>query len=236
MRNMVVINSYLRNVLMMREAARFIGGVEFRRQFKGDIGERPTLAPVDPATQREAIRLIADSVFGLKSLDIPDRVLMSLNQDPSGELNSQWNAPVRSILGRAQMMMLATVLSASTVDAIAENEFKLANRRDRYTVGEHYGVVIGAIMSEVGQATTVTPLRRDLQANLVEALVTQAGSAGNALNAEARQFANQGVRRLKARFTAALQNPRLDPATRMHFEAQVERIDRFLAREVMANR
>ncbi|HZH98102.1 MAG TPA: zinc-dependent metalloprotease, partial [Fimbriimonadaceae bacterium] len=121
-RTSLIIGSISQTFKQGRLAARFVGGIRSNRNFKADSGQRPTLAPVNAADQREAMRLITKHCLSAASFNLPADVLMNLSQDAENSPN--WTAPLRDFIGNSQTMLVAQLMSAATTDRITENQFK----------------------------------------------------------------------------------------------------------------
>jgi hypothetical protein len=233
LRTRLILTSYLRNARAAMTATRFVGGVEMRRMHKGDVGEQPTLEPVDPQKQRQAMKLIIENVLMEDSIDLPADVLNRLNMDPNDGDGGFWNAPLREIVGGNQIAVLAALLSANKADDILENDFKMEGAKDRYTVTEHYNWLFAAVFKEVGQNKAITAMRRDLQRYMINALIVQAGAPSRAISDDVRMVASQGLVRLKARFDAQIKDSKgLDETTVLHLKDVSGSIGRFQARVV----
>ena len=236
-RNRLILTTYLRNTRSSMMATRFIGGIEMRRQHKGDVGERPTLSPVDPKVQRRAMKFVIEQTLMKGSVELPAKVMLGLNMDPNDGSGGFWTAPLRSIVGGNQIAVLATLMSARKADQIIENDFKLEGRKDRYTVAEHYNLLLAAVFKELGESRNVTAMRRDLQRFMVEGLITQAGARAGYVSDDVRMVASQALVVLKKRFESQAGNSgALDELTVLHLKDVSDRIGRYLARQVVGDR
>ncbi|MCH7945860.1 MAG: zinc-dependent metalloprotease, partial [Armatimonadetes bacterium] len=236
-RNRLILSTYLRNTRSSMMATRFIGGIEMRRQHKGDVSEQPTLYPVDPDVQRRAMKFVIEQTLMKASVDLPPKVMLGLNMDPNDGSGGYWTAPLRSIVGGNQIAVLATLMSGRKADQIIENDFKLEGRKDRYTVAEHYNTLLAAVFQEVGQNRNVTAMRRDLQRFMVEGLITQAGARDGYISDDVRMVASQALVGLKKRFDSQASNSgTLDELTVLHLKDVSDRIGRYLKRQVVGDR
>lgn len=233
-RTRLIMTSILRTFREGRMSARFVGGLSSVRSYKGDAVEKPTLAPVDPSLQRQAMSLVVNSCFAPDAFDLPADVLSGMSLDPSNPDNAGWSAPLRDILSSQQMTMYATLMNAGLTDRIAENSYKWGSKKGAYTMDEHFGLLLGAVFKEVGANKPISPLRRDLQRFAVTALMTQAGAPQGSISDDARTVASDSLTRLEARFKAAEGQPALDGMTRAHLRDTAATIDRFLNRQVVA--
>jgi hypothetical protein len=231
LRTRLVMTSIMRTFREGRMSARFVGGIQAARSYKGDAVERPTLAPVGGKLQRQAMSLIVNNCFGQDAFDLPTSVLETLSLDPSDSSNANWNAPIRQMISSNQMLMYATLMSADTTDRIAENAYKAESNKDAYTMDQHFGLMLGAIFRELGANKPIAPLRRDLQRFAVNALMIQAGAPAGSINEDARTVASDSLRRLAVRFAAAQQQPNLDGMTRVYERDTADTINRFINRQ-----
>jgi hypothetical protein len=231
-RTKLILTSINRTFREGRMSGRFVGGIAGFRSYKGDAVERPTLAPVDPALQRQAMSLIVNNCFAPDAFNLPESVLSTLSFDPTNAEMADWNAPVRELISSQQMLMYATLMNAGTTDRIAENAYKWRNRKDAYTMDQHFALMMGAVFKEIGTDTTISPLRRDLQRFAVTALMTQAGAAPGQISDDARTVASDSLKRLAVRYDHASKVPGLEGMTRVYLRDTADTIDRFLNRSI----
>ena len=236
-RNKLILTSYLRDAASAMMATRFVGGVEMRRMFKGDVNERPTLQPASPKSQRQAMMMVIDKVLKLDGVGLPASVLNGLSMDPNSPMGGDWNAPLRAMIGGTQMAVLSVLMSASKADDIIENDFKMAGQKDRYTIAEHYNWLFAAVFKEVGANQNVSAMRRDLQQYMIEGLIMQAQAPGGMISDDVRVIASQGLNRLKLRFDKQIANAKkLDELTVLHLKDISDRIGRYQKRLVVSDR
>lgn len=231
-RTMLILGSIFRTFREGRMSSRFVGGVTASRSHKGDAVERPAISPVDPDLQRQAMSLIVNNCLAPEAFELPESVLDSLGLDPSNPEYVGWNAPIRDILSAQQMLTYASVMNAGTTDRIAENAYKWRNRKDAYTMDEHFALALGAVFKELGQNKPIGPLRRDLQKFAVTALMAQAGAQPGQISDDARTVASDALKRLATRYQAGAKQPGLDNMTRVYERDTADTIDRFLNRSI----
>ncbi len=232
LRTRLILTSIARTFREGRMSARFVGGIESNRSYKGDAVERPTIQPINGKLQRQAMSLIVNNCFSQDSFNLPQGVLETLSLDPSNSDNAGWNAPLRDLISGNQMLMYATVMSADTTDRIAENAYK-AGSGNAYTMDEHFGLLLGAVFKEVGADKPISPLRRDLQRFAVNALMIQAGAPAGSINEDARTVASDSLRRLATRYQTAAQQKDLDGMTRTYERDIADTITRFMNRQTV---
>lgn len=227
----VILSALSRSVREGRNAARFVGGVVTTKNFRGDVGEKPTIRPVDPTLQRQAMQIIAANFLAPTALRFSPKILESLSSD---ENDTAWNAPMRDIIGGQQQNLLALLLSASTTDRIAENELK---QPGGYQLAEHFGVIKSNVFAEVGSGVAVSPLRRDLQRFTLSAWMAQSSAPQGAINEDVRTLASQTLRQLDQQIIARLGKPQgLDTMTVLHWKDAHDTLHRFFDREMVVAR
>ena len=220
-----------------RYAARFIGGLSASRSYYDGKPQR-TLTPVEPAAQRDALRLIVRECLTSDSVKLPANVLENFGADPNSPAAPSWTAPLRDLVGAQQTLLIGMLLSASTTDRIVENQIKWGSRKDAYTIQEHYGAVVGAAFQELGSPDAeIAPLRRDLQRVVIGALMTQAGAPQGAISDDVRVVAAGHLKTLSAKMASRLKKPAgSDRMTIAHLADSKDTIDRFLARRFAVSR
>lgn len=234
-RNRLILMSLRSTLAQGLSAATFVGGLVNNRNFRGDLGEKPTLTPVDPATQRQAMQLIARHCLSLSAVRVPDSVLNSMSMDFAGEQSSNWTAPLRAQISTLQSAIASTLMSSETTGRIAENAFKAGSRKDVYSMAEHYGMLLGAVFSEVGTGVPVAATRRDLQRFVLDALITQAAAPSGRVNSDVRSTADAALLRLLPRFDAALTKGGFDGQTRDHLTSMRAAVQRYQNRQMVGS-
>lgn len=234
-RNALVMRSIRLRFRDAQNAVRMVGGVEFRRHLKGDVGEKPTLMPTDPDRQEAAMQHLVTHCFIDPMASLPQDILFGMSQAPDAG-GSDYIAPLRAYISSQQRMVLSQLLSTTKLDAIAENEFKTLSGRKRYTMTGHFEKIMAGVFTEVGRQSEVPALRRDLQryclAQLLRLITANAGS----VNEDARLIAKSHLTNLKLQLIGATgDGKQLETMTRLHFEDMAEQIDRTLKRQAVIN-
>lgn len=214
-----------------RVLARYVGGVEERRQYKGDKGQKDTLKPVDAETQREAVAMITTNLFTGNPFHLPTEVLNNLSYEDEGSWPGS-PAPVRTLISTQQRSLLALLMSGATTSRIVENAYKQADTGDAYGVDEHYDSLVRAVFAEVSKNQNVSALRRDLQRFMISGLMTQAGAPSGFINEDTRVVASHQLKQIKARLNVQLASTKtLDSMTRIHLRDMDDQVTRFLQRQ-----
>ncbi len=169
-RNALIMRSIRMRYRDAQNAVRMIGGVEFRRHLKGDVGEKPTLQPVSPQTQRAALIHLAEACLLPNNLDLPKDILMGMSGDPDAG-GADYIAPLRGYIAGQQKLIVSQLLSSTKLDAIAENDFKNNNESLTFSLSDHFSMLNTAIFGEVTAQQEITALRRDLQKYAVAQMI-----------------------------------------------------------------
>jgi hypothetical protein len=227
-RTKLVLSSLLQTVRSSRECARFIGGVHASRSFVGDPGATSPLTPVDPQKQREALNLIVSSCFQPGSFSLSRSTMLNLSYDPDSERSPRWTAPLREITNSLQERVFLELMNYGTTLRITENEYKMGNSPDTYTIHEHFDRIHQAIFQEVGQNRRIEPTRRDLQHFALAVLTLQAGAPDGSVPSDVRLAAESTIHHLSARISNQLHHSKgLDAMTLDHLEEMSHTIERF---------
>lgn len=214
-RNSILLRTIRGQFSSARTANRMIGGFEFRRHFKGDIAEQPTLQPVNAEQQRSAMNFVVKNALAVNSINLPQEVLFGLSQDPD-KGGADYNAPLREYISRQQILIAAELLSADKLGQIAENDFKIKGNAPRYSLSDHYNMLCTAVFNELGAAQNISPLRRDLQRFVIEQLIKQSDSPGGSINSDAILLANFWLEKIQPQLIQAAKNSKLDQLSQLH--------------------
>ena len=233
------------NVLMtyhgmgMHAAARFIGGVYVHRDHKGDPGNRPPLAVVEAARQREALALLKDEVFGPNAYQFPAELLNRLAPPKWAHWGTRPSErvdyPVHEVILGWQDRILAQLLSLPTLTRLVDSELKVPADQDVFTAAEVIHELSAAIFQEVdklgeGKFTVRKPaissVRRNLQRRYFERLAMIALGQSPA-PADCVALANFELEALESRIKTSLAGKaELDVYTQSHLKDLLGRIQK----------
>lgn len=228
-RTALVLGSTLRQLNTAMGMTPFITGVVGNRNFKGDINEEPTLRPVDPAVARQAMNLVCNGALKLDSLNLPEAVLNNLSLSYEDGTGNQFTAPIRTQLTMNQMLIVTQLLNATALNEIQENQFKMPNSKQAYSLDEHVALLASAIFGDIPQSTTIKSLRRELQSFTLESLIEQASM--NGLQAEIRRVAGDAIIMASNKINSRLRNRMaIDGPTQSHLNNLAKMISRYESR------
>lgn len=227
-------------------AARIPGGIYVYRDHKGDPQGRAPFKVVEPAKQRDAMKLIASSAFG--PLNFPPDVLNHL----AATRWSHWGLreptrldyPIHNFVAMMQARILGQLLSGTTLTRLYDSELKAAPDADVYTMAEHLRLIVDSVFSEwrepgkAGEYTNRKPyissFRRNLQRMALKefaALVTSQSDGPE----DSRTLARMYLTELDKQITALLATPdlKMDDYTRAHLLDSQERLKKALQAQVV---
>jgi hypothetical protein len=134
------------------------------------------------------------------------------------------------MISSQQNFLYTVLMSAGVTDRIVENEFKVRNKANAYTLSEHFATLLGSVFGDVGAVKSMKPLRRDLQRYAINALTIQSGAPAGGVSEDVRMLASDALVRLSKKFGQHVGDAGLDDLTRVHYRNAKENIDRFLSR------
>lgn len=227
---------------------RMIGGQYFNRDHKGDPNMRPAFVPVDPATQREALKMLNETLFTDAFLKQDPAVFNNL---PPGRwqhwgvnLQTRPDFPAHQWLGNLQWLTLVDITSPPVLQRIYDNELKTAGA-DRFTAAELIQGVRDHIFARLdappnGSFSDATPfissMSRGLQRNYLDTMLLYVQMPPAAMmSADLQGMLRYALRELSDKIGKVVKNAevpnggsKLDFASRAHLSECKSRIDRVL--------
>ena len=225
-------------------AARFPGGVHVHRDHKGDPKQRPPFEVVEPAQQRAAVKLLAETAFGTPSYDPKLLNHLAASRWSHWGMNdlSRLDYPIHDTVGMMQGRILDQLLSSRTLTRLHDSELKVSEGADVYTLAEHLRLVVDAVFTEwqkpaEGEYTPRKPMissfRRQLQRVAAKELASFVVS-GFGVPEDARTLARMHLSTLDSQVESLLKNEKvkLDDYSRAHLLDSQRRIRQVLNAEL----
>lgn len=215
-------------------AARYVGGVKIRGNFRGDPGEKPVLEPVPAAKQREALRLLNTYIFAPNAFNLPRSYYGKLAGNPFPDLirsvlsGSSADFPMLDTFASIQSAALRRIFSPAVMRRVLNNEFRRPDNGPVLTLAEIFRSVGYQVWSDIGSGKPVSPLRRQLQRAHLELMIGMVVQPAPGTPEDARMLAWDQLRTLKTRLQSARTAAASDPYTRVHVEESLMRIQRAL--------
>ncbi|MCS7273509.1 MAG: zinc-dependent metalloprotease [Fimbriimonadales bacterium] len=209
------------------QLSRYIGGLHIRRNFATDPNAQPPLEPVSGDKQRRALQLLATYIFSEKAFNLPKGLYLRLAPNPYGFGGSiPADAPVRDFISNIQRLTLQRLLAADTLRRVANNEFKVVDKRNTLTLAELFDTLQRVIWSEASSARPVSELRRQLQRAHLQALVDML-TKETGVPDDAEMLARYHLRQLREQLARRLPHVQ-DTYTRAHYSEAIETIEKAL--------
>jgi hypothetical protein len=196
-------------------AMTYIGGAVQYRDHAGST--RANYVPVPAAQQREALGLIADTMFSLQGVTLPPEFLNRLPEDAL-ERGSQAPSPVEPIktFGVQSRKVLAELFDDATAQALLENASRASGGERPLRLSELHAVLNQSIWAELKSGKDITLDRRSLQREHVRLLAVAIIRPSPTTPADARSLARDSARTLALKIKAAEHSRNLSPEARAH--------------------
>ena len=167
-----------------RLANRYVGGVHIRRDRAGT--GNPIYQPVPAEKQRDAVKLITDTMFSPDSFKFKPEFVSRLAQERFDNWGDQNIHTGQSVL-RVQSRALQSLYDNDIAQRLIDNPEKLAADAPVYKLSEMYDTVQNKIWSEVSENKEISQARRDLQREYID-VVADKLAAGSEAPGEAKSM------------------------------------------------
>ncbi|MCX5787460.1 MAG: zinc-dependent metalloprotease [Elusimicrobia bacterium] len=190
-----------------------IGGVRTSRQPTGDA-----FAPVSAAEQRRALAFLNEAVFSGKPISPSPELVRRMGRDRTAEGRPSGPLPVDAMTSGMQEGVLGEILSASTLNRLAQRSSMVSDPKDSFGARDLLSSVQSAVWKEIQGAapSSITAPRRELQrkdAEIVVRLLSDESVPG-----DARAAVRGELTSLSGRIDRALKSKTLDRDTRLHLK------------------
>jgi Met-zincin/Domain of unknown function (DUF5117)/Domain of unknown function (DUF5118) len=213
-------------------AAKYVGGVVYVRDQAGS--SRAPFTPVNPALQREALKLIADELFASNGFTLKAEFVSRLSDNT---LDRGSNPPVdrspdSALLG-LQTQVMDRLMSARVADRLLNSRAKLQSPEQMLSLGEVYGTLTKAIWNDGQGLATVNSARRALQREHLRRLtaaILRAGSGG--AQGDARALHRLTAKNLLAKATSAKSGARISLENQAYLDEIIDTLKAALNAQV----
>jgi hypothetical protein len=221
-------------------ASSHIGGVHYNRDHKDDPNGREPMIPVAGDKQREALQFLKEKILQEKSFQFSPTLLRRLAADRWYHWGNEGAAlgpveyPVNQKVLSIQMVVLNNLTSPSTLQRVADNTLRPADKDKPLGLGEVFKALNEGIFGETGKPLDAgTAQRRNLQRQYAKTLSNMVLSGSNSWPADARSIARMQLKALVVRITRAMDDgakatPPLDEVQMAHLDELKDRIVRVL--------
>jgi hypothetical protein len=204
------------------------------RNFKGDVDEKPTLAPVPAEKQKEALNLLNTYIFSPTAFAFPARYFTRFTVNPTGGFQNSLAGPnpefpIYDQIANIQRSALRSVFQPAVLQRIANSEYKMGgNPEQALTMPSVFHTVGATVWSELEGKGNIPPLRRQLQRAHLDLMIAMAVSPSAGSMADARMLAWDQLRTLQKELRTAQARRGHDEYTRLHLEESLTRVNRAL--------
>jgi len=211
--------------------AKYIGGVHVNRDRAGS--GRPLLTSVEPAKQRDALRVLSREVFASDSFRFDPQFMRRLGIDQfaryeGGTLRGPDFSLAEAVL-RIQRGTLDQLMSETLAQRLADAEPKADDPRKLLSYAEVQATLSDAVWSELAAGRDIDSLRRNLQREHVRRLASSLLRPTPAAATDVRPAHRAEALRLQGQLSRAAGNTGLNAATRAHLNESLATLREALA-------
>ena len=203
-------------------AAKYVGGMYTERDIQGT--GKVGFKPVEPATQRQALKFLNEQIFATDSFRFKPEFLASLTPDYVEFQRSLVSIP-QAVL-TLQTQALDSLLAPGTARRLLELPLYLpqAEQRSALSLNEVYATVQGAIWSELKTGKDIDPMRRNLQREHLKRLQTTLTRPNPALPADAISLTRLQAGELQFQLRTAAAKPGLTVENKAHLQEALAKL------------
>jgi hypothetical protein len=211
-------------------AAKYVGGIYHRRDHVGDPGGRLPFDPVPAATQRKALRLLADRIFSEDAFSMTPDLLNKLAPERFPTLDGAvWSAsridyPFHGIVLQSQAVPLDMLLDPVRLSRIQDAELRFAEGEEPFRMIELFTALRESIWSELAKEAAISSVRRNLQRAHLNRLILMATVPVAGTPEDAVTLARADLKWIARGCDRRLAKAGADAMTRAHLEETRDRI------------
>ena len=196
------VNSGLRQFSrVVQIATKYIGGTTTLRDHFGT--GRPTFAPVPAAQQRQALQMVADTLFSASNFVFTPELLSRMGMDQTTYTTPRATLSPTAVMLTTQTAALDQLMSDVVASRVLGSVELAKNPKDVLSLNELYGTLQSSIWSELRTATDITSFRRDLQREHVKRVAQAIIKPSGATRSDARSLQRQHAMALLAKIRSA---------------------------------
>ena len=216
-------------------ATKYIGGIVQVRDRAGS-GRLP-YTPVAASEQREALKILSEGMFSVKSFQFKPELLASLPYsrldyyDAVSEGANVTSQPMISLPATVlsmQRQVLDQVMSDVVAARVIDSQGLVANPKEAFTLSELYDTLQDAIWSEVKTGREITPMRRNLQREHLRRMVAVLLRPSANMPADAASLMRMNAQSLATELRKAKAKLSYSRETRAHLAESFDMLDQAL--------
>jgi hypothetical protein len=221
------------------QATKFIGGLTLHSDHAGS-GRAP-LEPIPAAKQRQALNLLATTVFAADGFRFSPAFLSRLaisDFDIDDARGLGRSLPTVDVAVDQKVLdvhrsVLAPLLGPDIAQRLLNNELKVRDRTEALSLAELYATLHRAVFSELATGEEIPLIRRNLQREYVMRVAMIVIRPAPTMPADARALLRADAQKLRTELSAAQQRNRLSTETRAHLAESLATIDEALKAPLM---
>ncbi|MBI4242720.1 MAG: zinc-dependent metalloprotease [Planctomycetes bacterium] len=230
----VVANLIISRVRYLTPAVKTVGGSYVSRDHKDTKNASLPFTMVPADKQREAIKLITESVLTENAFKIDTDILNKLMPSRWAHWGTSWltfplDFPIHSFAVAVQRNILDDLLSSPRIHRMIDNEARASKGDEIYSASELFKSLTSSIWSEVtGKAKNVNSFRRNLQRVHLDILSRYVLAPSGSIPEDARSLARFHLTKILDSVDNALANADLNDATKAHLTESRAKIAKVL--------
>lgn len=229
----------------LQPVSKVVGGLYFARDHKGDPDGRLPFTPVSAERQRQAVQFMVDQAFAPDAFEFEADVLNKMAPNRYSDWGnstffSPIDFPIHGMVGGMQATILGALLHNGRLARMIDNEVRMPNGAEAYTVAELFSTLTDAIWLEITPPRapgSIDSFRRNLQRTHLQEMIDilhDIRTPGTPPAPEdARSLARLELNDISDRLQRALRSGSLDRTTRAHLMESQARIARALDASLM---
>ena len=225
--------------------ANWLGGTFVHRDKKGDPNSRKPIQVVPADDQRAALDFVVQNVFFDDIYGLTPELLAYMTNEPlTGYSSPSW--PIHDRVIGIQASTLSNLMDPSSLTLIYDNEFRVSEDQDAFTLNELFTKINKAIWKEVNNAPkgkfterkpAISSLRRNLQTEHIERLFDLAAESKSSTAAmkPIANLASMTLRDLMGKLEAASKNDDYDAYSKAHLQDSFHRVKKWVESTYVIN-
>jgi hypothetical protein len=196
-------------------ATKYVGGVVYVRDYAGST--RASFTPVDPARQRDALKVVTEGLFQPDSFRFKPEFLSRLAADPfEVGVGERGNFSLAQRVLTLQSQALDRLMGDAVATRLLDSSLKIGDQRKALSVADLYDSLQGAIWSELKAGGDIPLMRRNLQREHVKRVAASLTRGSGTGPADARALQRENARVLVAQLRSAQSRPGLSKEAKAH--------------------
>jgi hypothetical protein len=196
-------------------ASKYVGGVVYVRDYAGST--RASYTPVDPARQRDALKLVTEGLFQPDSFRFKPEFLSRVAADPfEVGVGAKGNFSLAERVLTVQTQVLDRLMGDATASRLLDSSLKIGDAKKALSVADLYDSLQASIWSDLKGTGDIPLMRRNLQREHVKRLASTLTRPSGHTPADARALQRENARVLVTQLRAAQSRPGLSKEARAH--------------------